>query len=236
MDWWQTIITALASIIGGAFTFLGVFITIRAQQKRESKIEKPNLEIIDFKEVHSYDNTEKSDLGVFVKFLKIENVHKDISDKQKWVCVEYTLKNIGKSEIMDLCIVTLFKQNTRLYAVEGDPNYIRSNQDGKNLAVMCRKFIKPQAVFKLKICYFEYAVDSAENSLTPSTALWLFNGEKNAWRQLLFAPDNLIKGSEELSMKRYFKEISYDNYKVNYKKWKKRYKHTYKKTINKNGS
>jgi len=224
MDWWQTFLTAIVSnILGGAITILGVLITAKIQRERENEKTKPNLEIVSCKPIHLYNKEEEVDFAVFVKLLKKENLFLNVDDISKWVCVEYTLKNTGQTEIMDICVATQLRANTRVYPIEGDINYIR--KIGKDeFAVFRRKFVKPQGVFTLKLCYYRYAVDSKDDSLYPPIGIWLLNDDKFVWRQILYAPDELIKTSEKVKRIKFYKRVSPTDYKNQYKIWKRNLK------------
>lgn len=229
MGWWQTIITALASILGGAFTFFGVYITLKYQSKKDRYDRRPNLMVTDYKPMSGYDKESTSDLGIFFTLSEQEKLSQNVlEDKKNWICVEYTFKNVGKSGLVDICVATLLHGNSHIKVIEGDARFV-SDYGGQKLACLCRKCLKPQETFRLKICYFHDVIDPQVKGAA-SISLWLTDSDrKTSWRQLLFAPDNVLTDSVCLSYKRLFKEISPSNPKRAWRNWRKEYREAYKK-------
>ena len=74
------IASILGGLVGGLFTFLGVFITIRHGKAKEKRKEqqlqlhkqelvlkdKPRLEIIDFKDIHPYCEDDQVDVSLLL--------------------------------------------------------------------------------------------------------------------------------------------------------------------------
>lgn len=230
MDWWQTIITALASILGGAFTFFGVYITLKYQNKKERYDKRPSLVVTDYKSKQTYTKGSIHDLGIFLTKAEQEKLPQNVlNNTENWVCAEYSLMNIGKSEARDICVVTLLNGNTHIRAIEGSIDFVCDNYGDENLACLCRKCLKPQEIFKLRICYYQNEIIPNKKG-APSMSLWLSDGDRKiSWRQFLFAPDNVLSDSVCLPYKRFFKEISPTDSKGAWRKWRKAYKEAYKK-------
>lgn len=76
----EVIASILGGLVGGLFTFLGVFITIRHDKAKEKRKEqqlqlhkqelvlkdKPRLEIIDFKDIHPYCEDDQVDVSLLL--------------------------------------------------------------------------------------------------------------------------------------------------------------------------
>lgn len=112
----EVIASILGGLVGGLFTFLGVFITIRHDKAKEKRKEqqlqlhkqelvlkdKPCLEIIDFKDIHPYCEDDQVDVSLLLCKIDTKRTliyESGIDDCSNWTSVEYLLKNTGKTEI-----------------------------------------------------------------------------------------------------------------------------------------
>ena len=123
----QILASILGGLVGGLFTFLGVLITItyerskgvkeerrRQKEKEEEQIKaRPRLEI---QEYSYFDGERVDDVDLEVVMASIKDFkdigrvcfkyNPDVINKEKWVSVDYVLKNIGATEIDHLYLIT----------------------------------------------------------------------------------------------------------------------------------
>ena len=209
--------TIMASILGGLasglFTFLGVLLTIRHENKKicreELKREKekeeqilenrPRLEIVGFEKFEQYSDEKKADACILL--CKIEE-HKNgmfyydrsITKPENWSYVEYTLLNTGNTEIDHIYFSTNFPQGTSLFNALNGQNVMCYEKHFLNYSVILEKTIKPQQSVCIRVCYIRDKVLVPILDFAPIT-IWLVDEKDNWWSQSLFAPENKIYNS-----------------------------------------
>ena len=214
------IASVLGGLVSGLFTFLGVLLTILYENKKARKEElkrekekeqliienRPRLEIIDYKDVAKYVAHSETDASILL--CKIEE-YKDLGramfsyDKsvvipENWVCVEYTFRNTGHTEIDHIYFSTNLVKNTGLFNVINKENVMCFKNKYLNYSVIFEKTIKPQQTFTLKICYISEK-NIISNMGRATITIWMIDEKKNWWAQPLFAPDNKIYNSSKTS-------------------------------------
>ena len=124
----QIVASLLGGLVSGLFTFLGVFLTISYQRKKdkaeEERIKKeekkkefdnrPRFEIEGYKGETLYEDEDSVDVGMLVCNIRdfknngraLFYYDKEIKTPQEWVFAEYVLKNTGKTEISQAYFVT----------------------------------------------------------------------------------------------------------------------------------
>lgn len=216
------IASVLGGLVGGLFTFLGVWMTIhhenkktrqeelkRQKEKEEQLFEnRPRLEIMGYKKLSKYSISRKADINVLfcsIKDYKNESramfyYDTEVVEPEKWVSVEYTLKNIGHTEISHMYFSTNLPKNTSLFGVETRENEMCYENNLLNYSVILDKSVKPKESIKLKICYIDEKI-ILSNIGSATITIWMVDEKNNWWSQPLFAPENKIYNSKRSSHK-----------------------------------
>ena len=217
--------SVLGAFIGGLFTVLGVYITIRYEKNKEKRKEikdelqrqkekeeqihkdKPRLEIIDYKKLCEYSFHRDIDASLILcEIQDYKNkgraefyYDKSITKPENWVCVEYVFRNTGNTEIDHIYFSTNLPKNTALFNVLNGENEICYENCFLNYTVILEKTIKPQETLSVKMNYVKEQVIAPYIS-APIT-IWLIDVNGNWWEQPLFAPTNKIYNSTRTSHK-----------------------------------
>ena len=216
------IASVLGGLVGGLFTFLGVWMTIhhenkktrqeelkRQKEKEEQLFEnRPRLEIMGYKKLSKYSAAKKADISLLlcsIKEYKNEGramffYDESVITPENWVCVEYTLRNTGHTEIDHIYFSTNLPQNTALFNVLNKENVMCYDNHFLNYSVIFEKTIKPQQTVSIKVCYISDKTVVSTIGSAPIT-IWMIDENKNWWSQPLFAPDNKIYNSSRSSHK-----------------------------------
>lgn len=216
------IASVLGGLVGGLFTFLGVWMTIhhenkktrqeelkRQKEKEEQLFEnRPRLEIMGYKKLSKYSAAEKADISLLlcsIKEYKNEGramffYDESVITPENWVCVEYTLRNTGHTEIDHIYFSTNLPKNTALFNVLNEENVMCHDNHFLNYSVIFEKAIKPQQTVSIKVCYISGKIVVSNIGGAPIT-IWMIDENKNWWSQPLFAPDNKIYNSSRSSHK-----------------------------------
>ena len=221
----QITASIIGGLISGLFTFLGVFLTIEYQRKKDKAEEKkekerlareefanrPRLEIIDYTGETLYEEENGVDLGVLVccirdfcnegraKFY----YDKEIKEPEKWVFVEYVLKNTGNTEINRVYFSTNLKKNTAIFNTSINENVSCYDNNFLTQTIKFDKYIKHGESFKLRI-YFVSNKIVYSNMGNPILSLWIYDEFGKFWIQSLDAPNNKISDSKLKTMKEYY--------------------------------
>ena len=216
------IASVLGGLVGGLFTFLGVWMTIhhenkktrqeerkRQKEKEEQLFEnRPRLEIMGYKKLSKYSAAKKADISLLlcsIKDYKNESramfcYDTEVVKPEKWVSVEYTLKNIGNTEISHMYFSTNLPKNTSLFGIDNEENEMCYENNLLNYSVILDKSVKPKESIKLRVCYIDEEIILSNIGSAPIT-IWLIDEKNNWWSQPLFAPDNKIYNSSRSSHK-----------------------------------
>ena len=160
------IASVLGGLVSGLFTFLGVWLTIRHENKKTRREElkqhkqkeeqlfenRHRLEIMGYKKLSKYSISRKADISVLlcgIKDYKNENramfyYDSEIIKPENWVSVEYTLKNIGHTEISHMYFSTNLPKNTSLFGIENGENEMCYENNFLNYSVILDKSVKPK--------------------------------------------------------------------------------------------
>ena len=202
----EILASVLGGLVGGLFTFLGVIMTIRYEERKRLKEKEdyisknsPRLEIVDFREVHVYEEEETTDIEMIL--CKIDNYDvsgrpsfyydKRMVNSKDWVNITYTLKNIGGTEIDHLYFTSNLVKSVSLFNISNGENLFSYNNNLLNYSVILDQSIKPQEMIKIKICYITDRIITSNIGSAP-VSIWLVDSNKNWWEQPLFAPSNRI--------------------------------------------
>ena len=224
MEWIAFAGSVLGGLIGGLFTFIGVRLTLKHEREKEQKEEikkavesKPRLEVLkysDFKETAN-DDTENYDCNVLalsiVDFKEDENgrprffYDNKALDKKKLVFVEYELKNIGLTEIDDICVTSNLPRNVSVFEYERRDLYI--NENLLNYEVWANKrYIKPGEGLTIRVYYIKDQVMTGMISY-PLT-IWLHDINGRYWQQNFGSPLNDVEISRLSSRKEFRTDTS----------------------------
>ena len=206
MDWLAFAGSILGGLIGGLFTFFGVRLTIKHEDKKKkqellekAKIEKPRLEIIsfkDFKATSKITNT-NSDCNVLalgiLDFKDIDGrahifYDENANDKKKLTFVEYEFVNSGLTEIKEICVTGNNMRFMSVVEYERKESFI-SNHLLNNDVWSNKRYIKPKDKFKLRVYY----VNNKAQIAMPKLTIWLEDVKGFLWSQILNTPNNEIE-------------------------------------------
>lgn len=217
MEWIAFAGSIIGGLIGGLFTYMGVKLTLRHedQKKREEEMkkaqdERPRLELVSFKETK--DSKSKKDADLNALFLSIKDVKIDKDNRIRFfydetcldlsnlICIEYVLKNTGKTEIDYITLCSNYPKTTSLIDLHNKDEYIKENF--LNYAVDSNKrFIKPNDTVSIRIYYRKD--EKIIGMLSATIALFIRDINGRYWEQALFAPTKEIENSRLVSFKEY---------------------------------
>ncbi len=219
----EILASILGGLVSGLFTFLGVLLTIHYQQKKDKKEEarlirekndefekmKPRLEIQDYIEERDYDESQTADMTALLvsikKYEKKDNrFHYDslVLEKNKWRCIEYILKNTGKTEIDHIYLSTNLIKNTSLLNASTEEYISDFKNMFLNYSVILEKTVKPQQTIHIRICYLTNQRIMSNIGSAPLT-IWLMDVNNNVWEQAFFAPEKKLYISTRSSFKKF---------------------------------
>ena len=211
----------MGGLISGLFTFLGVWLTIRYEnkkalrdelkrQKKEEQLfeNRPCLEIMGYNKLSKYSAAKKVDISLLLcgiedyknKGRAMFYYDPKVIESENWVSVEYTLKNIGHTEISHIYFSTNLPKNTSLFGIENKENEMCYENNFLNYSVILDKSVKPRESIKLKICYIDEKI-ILSNIGSATITIWMVDEKNNWWSQPLFAPENKIYNSKRSSHK-----------------------------------
>lgn len=229
MNYINEILVAIPSaIIGGFITLIFERRKERRQDKKELEAKKeelhrnrPELSIIEMKDYFSRPGvcitSQPCDLEAFIApFKKVEIADGDVSaiydesylDKKSWACRIYVIKNVGKSAIYSLSLISNYKKDTCIFEVEALDKL--TIEDGYiNYYVSLDKRIAPDETFTLKLCYPKDKVVSGFMSAIFSFGLC--DDNEHYWEQPFFAPGDKLYVSQMISYREYRDQILPDS-------------------------
>lgn len=216
----------LGGLIGGIFTYLGVVLTIKHQEKirkldeeekikkakEKEKLERPRLEIVSFKKLDNCGAMHQCDADFAVVILKI--LRYDVNPHNDRPCfyyderalkidnlsyVNYTMKNIGMTEIVDVCATINLPRAATLVNYENLDFIIKEkmlNYDGYTT----KRYIKPGETFSFRVYYINNQILGSSFG-NPTITLWLYDINGNLWKQAISSPTCEIENSIETSYK-----------------------------------
>ena len=212
----NTIGGIIAAVITGLFTLL---IAIRKERKKDLKERqrerekrfknRPEFAVVNYKNYLShvgYGIKQKCDIELFVAHM--EELDKDNYvgkfrakdlNPSEWCCVIYTLKNLGKTDVVALSLITTCKKDTCIFpcayvkelASRGMPSYLEFYD----------KKIRVGETVTIKLCYHKDRIVTGHISATMFIALEDCN--KNYWYQPFFSPKNKLYDSYEVDGEEY---------------------------------
>lgn len=221
MDYYNvTAIAEISAIIGGLIKYLLDRLNERRKNKKERlfKLEeqhkdRPEFVITSMKDYLSRPgiciNSQPCDLEVFVAYfdkVNIENgivsaeYNNDILDKKDWVCRQYTLKNVGKTVVYSVDIISNFKKNTCIFDVKSIDEDIFNNGVINYFECLDRR-IAPYESFSLKLCYHKERIQAG--SMSAALTIGMEDDNRTNWIQPFFAPENKVYESSRIPYQEY---------------------------------
>lgn len=228
----ETII--FSAILSGVVTLI-INITIfllkeKSTNKRERKIQRkeifinrPEIDIIEFKDYTSrtrYGINQKCDIELFVA--PIENIKvdgndkysavyayyntKELLDKYNWCCAIYTFENKGKTDISTLYIICNFKENTCIFSL----SHINESMENNflNYSYCYDRKIRINEKIVVKLCYHKSYICGGIFSAIMSIGMVDENG--CCWIQPWFSPNDKVYDSRRVTYRNFVDEIRKD--------------------------
>lgn len=231
----EVLISMISSIVGAVLSAIITAVITTRNQKRKDIIERnkktyenrPEFTVIDYKNYISrigYGLKLESDINVFLTQIMdvnisniVEAIYKEESfDKEKWCCVIYTLKNVGKTDIKVTDLICNNKQYVSLIESDISENYLKNKM--LNYSVTYDKKIRVGDEIKIKICFHNNYVIS--NPMCATLEIGMEDDNSVYWKQPLFVPENKIYKSYKVSGREYINSLNtYDAEECFKKPW-----------------
>ncbi len=204
MNWLGFAGSVLGGLIGGLFTFIGVRMTIKHDDKKKQRerlekanSEKPRLEIAqyhDFKETIKLKSENPDWNALVLRIVKFEEkdgracFHYENSalDLNNLEFVEYELVNTGLTEIEDMCITCNLPKNVSVFELEKREFYLNNHLLNYE-AWTNKRHIKPQQTIKLRVYYVKNQI-VLSNIGSSVLTIWLRDVNGYYWSQSFSAP------------------------------------------------
>lgn len=223
MDWLAFAGSIIGGLISGLFTFIGVKLTIGYDNKKKSEEElrkaiedRPRLELVSFKDINDLKEDKKIDLCALHIVIKKINTNefgtrffydKSSTNFNNLVSIEYTFRNVGKTEIDLVTLCTNFTKSTSLFDLERSNSYIAENMLNYKVD-SSKRFIKSNDTITIRIFYNKNEVISG--TLSAPISIYMLDIYGKYWEQPLFAPDKETDNSRLVSSREFR-----DNYDIN---------------------
>lgn len=219
MDWLAFAGSILGGLIGGLFTFIGVRLTIKHEEKQKNLDElkkanesKPRLEIIG---AVDFDlDTKKAfklhgDINAFV--LKIKSFKEEHGramfeydyslDEKELHCFEFIMKNTGLTEIEDICLTSNLPKDTGLMNYYSSEMYL-SNKLLSYDVWSDKRYLKPGSSLKVRIIFPKDKI-IVSNLGSAIISIWLKDVNGMVWHQPLFVEKKETEISRLSSIKEF---------------------------------
>ncbi|WP_202708327.1 hypothetical protein [Sporosalibacterium faouarense] len=123
------------------------------------------------------------------------------------MCREYTIKNVGKTPVYEIDIISNFQKDTCVFNVDLlDEGILELGV--LNYHVLYDRRVGPEESFLLKLCYSKNKIRTG--MLSASLEIGMRDDRGNYWMQPFFAPDDKLYKSYGVSYKQYRKRILSD--------------------------
>lgn len=200
------------------------------KRKRKKLIEwknsKPDFDIIEFQDIHPFNLNEKCDINLL--FVKVEHYvphekrfayQKGFRNPENWVCVKYTLKNVGHTKIEKLILALNSCKYHSIFSI-----YETVPEKGINFTVTHNQSISPAEILTIQICYLKDYILEEPVSLS----FYFVDSNKNWWEQPFSPPYEAIGETSFTNMKMflaytdenklinecYIKPLTYSHHKI----------------------
>ena len=210
MNWNETIIgNAISAIIGSVVTYVLTTICEKKKQKRQEEKEmyKNKPEIIVTKA--NFINEDECEMQLLVaQFIVDKNNNfsysKKYKNKNEYIFKDYILKNIGKTPIEELEVVTTNKKYNSVFDINSADIFMENGLI--NYGWMWDRKIFPDQELKLRL-YFHKEMIITSSLLAPF--IIQYNGSNGLyWEQAFFESEYKIYSPMKISHKQYKDNIS----------------------------
>lgn len=219
MDWLAFAGSILGGLIGGLFTFIGVSLTIKHEDKQKKLEElkmanenKPRLEIIravDFDLEAKNMSKLHADINALV--LKINSFKEEHGramfeydyslDEKELHCFEFIMKNTGLTEIEDICLTSNLPKDTGLMNYYSSEMYL-SNKLLSYDVWSDKRYLKPGSSLKVRIIFPKDKI-IVSNLGSAIISIWLKDVNGMVWHQPLFVEKKETEISRLSSIKEF---------------------------------
>lgn len=207
--------------------FLGGFVTYLFDRKKERRKEKndlltkeeeqrknrPEFLITNMKDSFNRPGTcietQPCDIEIFVAGIKNVSIKEglvfaeydeSIFDRKFWVCRQYTLKNVGKTVIYGVDIISNYKKDTCIFNVNSvEERFIKSGI--LNYSELLDKRVAPNESFTLKLCYSKDKIITG--FMSAIFEIGMRDDNDTYWVQPFFAPNDKLYESRKISYQDY---------------------------------
>jgi len=219
MDIENITVAAISAIIGGFVTYSFDRMKDRREDKKgkldkleEQRRDRPEFIITSmtdyFNRPGACINSQPCDLEIFVasiknvkiidEYVKVE-YDDTILDKKSWVCRQYTLKNVGKTVVYGVDIISNFKKDTCIFKNKTIEYMIKNGM--LNYSELLDKRIALNESFSLKLCYSKDKI--IMGSFSAILSIGMRDDNNTYWVQPFFAPDDKLYESNKIPYKEY---------------------------------
>lgn len=234
------IIAALSgAVIGGIVNLLLEIRREHRQDKKEKKKEleknkkesyenRPELEIVDYKNYTNrpgYRIKKQFDINIFLTKIKnvsvegdLVNIHynKELFEQDNWCCVIYMFKNIGKTDIRCINPICTYQKDTILCNV--DSAEMIAEYGMLSYSSYYDKKVRVGEEVTMKVCYHKDCIVTGNFSAIMDMGFEDSKGRH--WLQPLFAPHDKIYDAYGVSCKAYEDNLRADSaYECFVKPW-----------------
>ncbi len=212
----------ISAVVGGVVAILVERLNDHIKMRRKKELlheeerkNRPEFQVIKMKDFFhkSGENTHDRSCDLEVYVMRIDGVdivndeviakfNKDNIIRENWVCYEYTLRNVGKTSVYELYLISHAQKTACLFDVRMVNEKIL-NYGLLNYSQLYDRRIGPDQKFTLKICYHKQRVFGG--IVSAQYGLGMRDDKGNYWLQPFFAPEDKL----------------YKSYRTTYKKIKK---------------
>lgn len=214
----------IGAVIGSITTGLINLVFEKRKDKKENEKnqkntfeKRPEMAIIEFKDYISrpgYGVKKKCDIDLFVAHIAgidLDGVvsaiyHKEDGDQEEWSCVIYTLKNVGKTDISVLNVISTCKKDTCIFPSMYVKEFISNGCI--NYSNCYDRKIRVGDTITLKLCYHQKRI--VGSFISANVVLGLRDSNGYDWQQPLFAPSEKIYDSYLVKTEEYVRDLRND--------------------------
>lgn len=222
-----TICAFISAIVSGIVSIITTVLVERHKEKRillkekrearrDAFFKRPEMEIIEHKNYLSrqgYGISKQCDIELFIaspeqivnqeeKTVYLKYRQEDF-DRSRWCCVIYTLKNVGKTGISALDIIS-----NRIHHVCVIPIHLFSedrNNPSIDTSFCYDKKIREEGTITLKLCFNSDHI--IRNGMSASLSIGMEDTNGCCWLQPLWAPENKVYDSYSVSKKEFLEKL-----------------------------
>jgi hypothetical protein len=128
----------------------------------------------------------------------------EILNQDLWICREYTMKNIGKTPVYEIAVISNFKKDTCLFNISNFDKSILKN-GFLNYFLLFDRRVGVGECFTLKLCYNKDMIITSFYSAIMELGMRDDNG--HYWAQPFFSPNDKLYESRRISHMEYRESI-----------------------------